>query len=59
MGQKHLAAYYFQTIIFVKIYYKKHNIKLLTVIRTFKNWHYSLKEYKNEILVLINYKKLH
>lgn len=45
-------------MIFAKTYYKTHNKKLLANIKTFKMLKHYLKDYKFEILILTEYKKL-
>ena len=43
--------YNFQKMILAKIWYKIYNIKLLIIVKVFKN-------YKNKVLVLTNYNNL-
>lgn len=38
-----------------KTQYKTHDGKLLAIIEIFKTWKYYLKDYKHEILMLIDY----
>lgn len=53
-GQWNLIGYILINMILVKTQYKTHNAKLLPIEETFKNWRYYLKDYKYEVLVVIN-----
>ena len=55
LGQWYLIVFFLRKIILAKTQYKTHNNKFLIIIKAFKTWHYHLKGYKHETLILINH----
>ena len=41
------------------MHYIIYNIKLLAIVKIFKNWHHNLKDFKYKALILTDYNKLY
>ena len=56
--QWHFVIYWLQKLSSMKNNYKMHNLELLTIVETFKQWHYYLKNSKYSVKILTDYNNL-
>ena len=50
--------FFSQKIIFIEIWYKTNDSKLLAIIKAFKTWKYYLESYKYKVLMFTNHNNL-
>ncbi len=58
ISQWHQVAFFSQKMILTETWYKTYNQKLLAIVEAFKTWHYYLKGYKYDVLILTDYNNL-